>query len=83
MNYLEKAAIARRIKARIFGPRASKQKVAVTASGAEKHRPDPHSSTRAFSVVHRIHMNLLPVTAPSTRAAVNPRALDDVCEDAA
>ena len=82
-DYLKKAAIARRLKARIFGPLVSKQRGPVTLAAAAKRQPNshnstPHTATGAFSIIHHMHMHLLPVAAPLARAPVNSRADDGV-----
>lgn len=69
-DYLEKAAMARRIKARIFSPPI-----------AAANRP-----TGALSITHRIHTHLLPGTLSPAGGRVTSRAddgLDGPCEDAA
>jgi len=71
--YLEKAAIARRLKADILDASVSRRQRATGGAAP-------------FSLVHHIDMHLLPVGAPRAGSPMSSRidvGLDESCEDAA
>tara|TARA_R110000787_G_scaffold31721_7_gene84057 strand:- start:709 stop:972 length:264 start_codon:yes stop_codon:yes gene_type:complete len=68
-DYLEKAAIARRLKARILKSSASRQKrtaqvVARAIHPPGLHKATPRTATDPSSIARPVELHLLPATSP-------------------